>query len=227
MFTPGSRVCAYKTASGRGEWPNRDPIGEPGFETVRKEMTMLLAGGPNRYLFSNNDPNDGLDDMGLSFLDDLGNIVDAWKQLPQKMGDETCFGILLQVKTDISDYKTERINGCKFACCPLPASAIAAIGEIVLNKMLNKPFFKQCGAGKTCCGIESSTGELGKGGIPFTIETGPHVGENGSVTIAGYDVTDALKQYADYKPTTATTTCRFSGSVHLDGTITVSVGDCK
>jgi hypothetical protein len=30
MFTPGSRVCAYKTASGLDKWPNRDPLGEPG-----------------------------------------------------------------------------------------------------------------------------------------------------------------------------------------------------
>jgi hypothetical protein len=27
-FTPGWRTCAYKTASGRREWPNRDPAGE-------------------------------------------------------------------------------------------------------------------------------------------------------------------------------------------------------
>ena len=31
MFTPGSRGCAYKTASGRGKWPNRDPLTEDGF----------------------------------------------------------------------------------------------------------------------------------------------------------------------------------------------------
>jgi hypothetical protein len=34
MFTPGSRACAYKTASGRRKWLNRDPLGEPGFELV-------------------------------------------------------------------------------------------------------------------------------------------------------------------------------------------------
>src|SRR5277367_2126857 len=34
MFTPGLRACAYKTASGRHEWPNKDPLGEPGFELV-------------------------------------------------------------------------------------------------------------------------------------------------------------------------------------------------
>ena len=34
IITPGSRGCAYKTVSGRHEWPNRDPLGEPGFELV-------------------------------------------------------------------------------------------------------------------------------------------------------------------------------------------------
>lgn len=30
MFTPGSRPCAYRTASGRAKWLNRDPIEEQG-----------------------------------------------------------------------------------------------------------------------------------------------------------------------------------------------------
>ena len=42
MFTPGSRPCAYRTASGRGKWPNRDPIGE--------------LGGRNLYGFNYNNP---------------------------------------------------------------------------------------------------------------------------------------------------------------------------
>jgi hypothetical protein len=28
--TPGLRACAYKSASGRGKWPNRDPLGDNG-----------------------------------------------------------------------------------------------------------------------------------------------------------------------------------------------------
>ncbi|OQC73393.1 MAG: hypothetical protein BWX44_01504 [Spirochaetes bacterium ADurb.Bin001] len=30
MFTPGSRACGYRTASGRAKWPNRDPLEEQG-----------------------------------------------------------------------------------------------------------------------------------------------------------------------------------------------------
>jgi hypothetical protein len=52
MFTPGSRTCAYKTASGRGKWPNRDPIQE--------------AGGLNLYTYVANNPIYLHDVMGLS-----------------------------------------------------------------------------------------------------------------------------------------------------------------
>jgi uncharacterized protein RhaS with RHS repeats len=51
MFTPGSRTCAYKTASGLGKWPNRDPIEEDG--------------GINLYQYVNNDPLDWIDPLGL------------------------------------------------------------------------------------------------------------------------------------------------------------------
>ena len=36
MNTPGSRACAYKSASGLGKWPNQDPIGEKGFQTLQQ-----------------------------------------------------------------------------------------------------------------------------------------------------------------------------------------------
>ena len=51
MFTPGSRACAYKTASGRHEWPNQDPIQE--------------RGGINLYGYVGNDPVNFSDPFGL------------------------------------------------------------------------------------------------------------------------------------------------------------------
>jgi hypothetical protein len=54
MFTPGSRTCAYKTASGLGKWLSRDPIGE--------------QGGINLYNFCANAPIETSDIFGLAAL---------------------------------------------------------------------------------------------------------------------------------------------------------------
>ena len=56
MFMPGSRACAYKTASGRGKWLSRDPIKE--------------NGGINLYALVVNDPVDYYDLYGLSACSD-------------------------------------------------------------------------------------------------------------------------------------------------------------
>ena len=54
LFTPGSRACAYKTASGRRKWLNRDPIQE--------------EGGINLYNFVSNRPVDWIDDLGEQIM---------------------------------------------------------------------------------------------------------------------------------------------------------------
>ena len=59
MFTPGSRGCGYRTASGRHEWLNQDPIEE--------------WGGVNLYGFVNNDSINGLDPLGLVDWENIGN----------------------------------------------------------------------------------------------------------------------------------------------------------
>jgi len=50
MFTPGWRACAYRTASGRAKWLNRDPIGE--------------RGEANLYGFVKNDAQNHFDRLG-------------------------------------------------------------------------------------------------------------------------------------------------------------------
>jgi hypothetical protein len=84
MFTPGSRGCAYKTASGRHEWPNRDPIGDPGFELLRRTEVNVAGAGPNLYDFVGNNPISRLDGSGLCAADcqaqlekDMAKVAEA------------------------------------------------------------------------------------------------------------------------------------------------------
>jgi hypothetical protein len=72
MFTPGSRACAYKTASGRHEWVNRDPLGE--------------LGGINLFRFVRNTPLNAFDLFGLAdsptpYNPDNYNTVDPTKDV--------------------------------------------------------------------------------------------------------------------------------------------------
>ena len=46
-------------------WINRDPSGEPGFESLRRGEPRALADGPNSYSFVHNDPTDKVDTHGL------------------------------------------------------------------------------------------------------------------------------------------------------------------
>jgi hypothetical protein len=55
--TPGLLACCYKTAPGRSNWPNRDPIGE--------------KGGRNLYVFAFNAPVNGFDPDGRFTLIDV------------------------------------------------------------------------------------------------------------------------------------------------------------
>jgi RHS repeat-associated protein len=54
---------AYSPSTGR--WPNRDPIGETGFETLRRKRSSVILGEPNRYEFIHNDPLNRIDPVGL------------------------------------------------------------------------------------------------------------------------------------------------------------------
>ena len=86
MFTPGSRGCAYKSASGLGKWPNHDPLGELGFGVLIAGLQPYLAsggmsddniermnrlsnepGGPNLYGFCANAPVTKIDRLGLDY----------------------------------------------------------------------------------------------------------------------------------------------------------------
>ena len=71
MFTPGSRVCSYKTVSGRHEWLNRDPIEE--------------QGGLNLYGYVQNNPVNRIDPLGLEgnpISSTLPGLSGAWNSNP-------------------------------------------------------------------------------------------------------------------------------------------------
>ena len=58
--------ASYDPSTGR--WFSRDPIGEVGFQTLRLEKqtsASFLAGGPNRFLFVNNNAPNCFDPLGL------------------------------------------------------------------------------------------------------------------------------------------------------------------
>jgi hypothetical protein len=84
MFTPGSRACAYKSASGLGKWPNRDPLGEFGFEIARRHNAKgmhtrsgvaELAQGPDLYEFVRNAPVYRDDYLGLDCYSELQDCI--------------------------------------------------------------------------------------------------------------------------------------------------------
>ena len=45
-------------------WPNRDPLGEQGFEGLNGRKTFHIGEGPNYYRFAANDPVDSIDSDG-------------------------------------------------------------------------------------------------------------------------------------------------------------------
>jgi RHS repeat-associated protein len=53
----------YQMANGR--WPNRDPLGEAGFEVIRNTAAKDMGAEPNRYSFTANNPISHFDSMGL------------------------------------------------------------------------------------------------------------------------------------------------------------------
>lgn len=86
MFTPGSRVCAYRTASGRGKWLSRDPIGELGFQTMRGRKSRVRADA-NLYGFVRNNPLRYVDAFGLYLSSFPGGPDVFWDKWTQQQRD--------------------------------------------------------------------------------------------------------------------------------------------
>ena len=74
--TPGLRPCGYKTASGLGKWPNRDPISNQGFiitlvhhPIIQSAQLVFTAVGDDSHMggynFLNDSPINKYDSLGL------------------------------------------------------------------------------------------------------------------------------------------------------------------
>ncbi len=68
-----------------GRWINRDPIGEPGFEKVARDLTGGRSDSLNLYAFVSNDPIDNVDPLGLLKFE--GCSDDQKKQIEQQFKD--------------------------------------------------------------------------------------------------------------------------------------------
>jgi len=68
---------------GTGRWPNRDPIGELGFETLRGRRARALGAAANLYSFVGNNPINLFDLLGLYEYEWEGNFTDAEKKTIQ------------------------------------------------------------------------------------------------------------------------------------------------
>ena len=88
----------YKPSIGR--WTHRDPLGEPGFELLRHQSPSVLGNGPNRYLFSGNDPIGKIDPLGL-WYDTVTNYMLNCARLPK----DRCKCIFAPITTGAEDSK--------------------------------------------------------------------------------------------------------------------------
>jgi len=100
--TPGLRGCDYKTASGRHEWLNRDPIWELGFDWqlhasgVLSTRPIVAPGGLNLYRFCRNEPIGHRDALGLYVDQACTDMCDRDAANRQKKIDRTalCAGLI-------------------------------------------------------------------------------------------------------------------------------------
>lgn len=63
-------VCALPARAfydpGLGRWINRDPLGESGYESLRRPDSISMHGGAELYVFVQNNPVKAIDPMGLA-----------------------------------------------------------------------------------------------------------------------------------------------------------------
>jgi RHS repeat-associated protein len=118
--------CRYYNPN-TGRWPNRDPMGEPGFEVLRRRKSDVLGDGPNLYPFVGNAPVNLFDALGLTRVESgtwfPGSISDGvvyWTDVDDgQSGTVTLRRITMaEVEAEIRDLVNqlngfEKRDGCK------------------------------------------------------------------------------------------------------------------
>jgi hypothetical protein len=109
----GSDGFGYESASGRPIWPNRDPLGEDGFETLRHGRANVLGDGPSLYTFVQNNSADRTDSLGLA-ISTIDGSLEACMRLPTPAMQQECISDLLEAL------------GVSKECCVLAAAVQVA-----------------------------------------------------------------------------------------------------
>lgn len=65
----------------RSLWPNRDPLGELGFGTIRHRLPNVIARWPNLYSYVRNNPGNAVDPNGLVDCDELKTTINQLEKI--------------------------------------------------------------------------------------------------------------------------------------------------
>ena len=110
-------------------WPNRDPLGEPGFELLRGGDPDLFGDGPNRYHFVGNNPVNRTDPFGLATQEQIEELK---KEIE-----------LIQQMRDLANQMIKNYKNCKPQCLGV-SSVVAHYCNCFRDYGKNCEDFAQC-----------------------------------------------------------------------------------
>ena len=138
-----------------GRWPNRDPLGESGFEALKSGDSNLPGDGPNSYLFLHNNPIDQTDYLGL-YGSSLQNGVATCMAMPSPAAKAKCLDDLfadgtftqcavLGAVVQALKIPADALGKCKSGDSPavLKAKTSAWLALVIARNKLHKTCF--CG----------------------------------------------------------------------------------